>query len=838
MRNLEILNQLNLLSVFQKQFLALCRVNLFIAKPILGIMNTMRYVILLLSLSLFLFSCGKNEGNAPSPGSGGGGGDTAPGDLVITNPITLSKVSNADLTIAGNCLSGATVFLAGGDTQNMTCVASSFSFTVSKSVGGTYFFNLYQSNSVGTSSTVTVSWLYDITAPAAIAITSPLSNPYTSGDGSISISGTCENGTTVNITGDHTASTTCAANAFVFTGITKGVDASYVFSLTQVDAATNTSSATSFTWIRDSSIPATPTISNFSDNPHYTKISPLNVQGVCVSGNTVTIVEGGVTLASGVCGGGNTYSLDVSKPGDGTYSLAVYQTDAVSLNDSAFRDFTWVYDTLAPAAPTIANPSTSPVTSSGSLIISGNCELNATVTLSGDDSQTQICSAGSYSFTISESVDGTYNYSLSQTDLATNTSASVSQQWIRDSGSLPVPVITTPSSDPFISNSTNLILSGTCQTGLTVQLSGVGASDVLSPAGSLTTTCASSSFSYTINKADGTYNLSVNQTNGVSTSESDTQVWTKDTIEPNTSITTSPPATNVSSTASFVFSADETSTLQCSLDGAAYSTCTSPLTYTNMTNGSHTLNIRATDTAGNVESSPASYTWTQSANSTIALYHFDAADPVLDSSNYGGALNNILTDNASSASATGKFNESRAMATAANFMYVADTGSQQAITSYLTLESWVNLTALPATYAPIVSKITTASSLASFEYGFRKQGAKYYMYFRGSLNGTSYTEVRSTSLSGAEQTALTSGYAHAAATFNLGTVKFYFNGAAKGTGTIGTVGSATLANSLSVMRIGYNGTQSLNGTVDEVRVSQIVRYNTGFTPSASAFTAD
>lgn len=809
--------------------------------PILDIMNTMRYVILLLSLSLFLFSCGKSDGNAPSPdsgGGGGGGGTTAPGDLVITNPAILSKVSNADLTIAGTCLSGATVYVIGDDTQNMTCVASSFNFTINKSVGGNYFFNLYQSNAAGTSAIVTVSWLYDITAPAAITLTSPLSNPYTSGDGSISISGSCENGTTVNITGDHTASTTCAANSFVFTGIVKGVDASYVFSLTQVDLATNSSDATSFTWIRDSSIPATPTITNFSDNPHYTNTSPLNVQGVCVSGNTVTITEGGVLLASGACGVSNTYSLNVNKGADASYSLAVYQTDSVSLNDSAFRDFTWVYDTVAPSAPTIANPASDPVTSSGSLIISGNCEQNATVNLTGDDTQSAVCTSGSYSFTISEAIDGTYNYSLTQTDLASNTSAASTQQWIRDSGSLPVPIITSPSADPFISNATNLILSGTCQSGLTVTLSGVGASDVLSPAGSLTTTCAGSAFSFTINKSDGTYNLSVTQTNGVTTSGADTLAWTKDTVQPNTSITTTPPGTNLSSTASFVFSADEASTIQCSLDGAAYTTCTSPLTYTNMANGAHTLNVRATDTAGNVESSPATYTWTQSANNTIALYHFDSGDPLGDSSNYGGALANDLIDNASAVSATGRFNEGRLMATTANFVYVANTTSQQAISSYLTLESWVQLNALPGSYAPIVSKVTTASSLASFEYGFRKQGAKYYLYFRGSLNGTSYSEVRSSSLTNAEVTDLTTQYNHAAVTFNLGTVKFYFNGAAKGTGTIGTVGSAKLAASVSNMRVGYNGTQTLNGTVDEVRISQIVRYLTTFVPSGSAFTAD
>ena len=106
------------------------------------------------------------------------------------------------------------------------------------------------------------------------------------------------------------------------------------------------------------------------------------------------------------------------------------------------------------------------------------------------------------------------------------------------------------------------------------------------------------------------------------------------------------------------------------------------------------------------------------------------------------------------------------------------------------------------------------------------------------MNGTSYTEVRSSSLSGADTTALTAGFAHVAVTWNLGTVKFYFNGVAKGTGTIGTVGSARITASANDMRLGYNGTQTLNGHLDEVRLSQMVRYNSAFTPPAAAYTAD
>ena len=787
---------------------------------------------------LFSFGCGKSGGNAPSnenpPPSG------PPAAVVVTNPMTLSKISNTALTIAGTCESGATVYLTGSDTQNQTCVASSYNFTVTKTSDGVYGFTLYQTNTLGTSTSVSVTWTYDTSAPAKITLTSPLSNPYTSGDGTISVAGTCETGATVNMTGDHTAASTCVAGTFTITGITKGANGSYVFNLTQTDLATNVSQNLVFTWVRDTSIPATPTITNHVTNPIYTNTSPLTLAGACISGHTVFIAEGGAVLTSGLCAVSNTYSLNVAKGANGQYTLSVYQNDPVSGNDSASLDVIWVYDSAAPAAPVITTPAASPVTASGSITIAGTCELNATVNLGGDDVQSTICSSGSFNFSVSEAVDGTYNYTVTQTDLANNTSAADNQQWIRDSGALPLPTIDVPSADPYISNQTPISLSGTCQSGLTVTLSGVAPGDVTSPANSLTQTCVNASYTYIISAADGSYTLSVLQTNGITNSGSVTRSWTKDTVAPNTTITSSPAATNYSTTAEFTFTSSEAnSTFECSLNSAPYTSCTTPLIYTDLANGAYTLNVRASDQANNVDASPATYSWTQDANNTIALWHFDSTSPLADSSNYSGGAKNDLTDNASANDATGKFAEARSMLTTANYVFVANTSSQQAISSFLTLEAQVQFNALPGNggYAPIVSKIN--GGLASFEYGLRRQGGgKYFLYFRGSTNGTSFTEVRSTSLTGAEETAMTSAFNHLAVTWNLGTVKFFINGVAKGTATIGTVGTAKLAASNAQLRVGYNGTSSVNASVDEVRISQKVRWNGGFTPPASAYTAD
>jgi hypothetical protein len=79
---------------------------------------------------------------------------------------------------------------------------------------------------------------------------------------------------------------------------------------------------------------------------------------------------------------------------------------------------------------------------------------------------------------------------------------------------------------------------------------------------------------------------------------------------PDTTLTATPLASSTSSTANFTFICGETATFEASLDSGAYVSVTSPATYTNLSDGSHTFNVRATDSAGNIDPSPASYSWT------------------------------------------------------------------------------------------------------------------------------------------------------------------------------------------------------------------------------------
>jgi hypothetical protein len=83
-----------------------------------------------------------------------------------------------------------------------------------------------------------------------------------------------------------------------------------------------------------------------------------------------------------------------------------------------------------------------------------------------------------------------------------------------------------------------------------------------------------------------------------------------DTTPPESTIDSGPSGTITVDSASFAFSSSEAgSAFECSLDGAAYSACTSPESYTNLSGGSHTFSVRAKDGAGNVDPTPASTTF-------------------------------------------------------------------------------------------------------------------------------------------------------------------------------------------------------------------------------------
>jgi polygalacturonase len=67
--------------------------------------------------------------------------------------------------------------------------------------------------------------------------------------------------------------------------------------------------------------------------------------------------------------------------------------------------------------------------------------------------------------------------------------------------------------------------------------------------------------------------------------------------------------------ATFAYSSEDGSTFECSLDGSAFEPCSSPQSYADLSEGSHSdgshiFSVRATDAAGNIDATPATTTFT------------------------------------------------------------------------------------------------------------------------------------------------------------------------------------------------------------------------------------
>lgn len=96
--------------------------------------------------------------------------------------------------------------------------------------------------------------------------------------------------------------------------------------------------------------------------------------------------------------------------------------------------------------------------------------------------------------------------------------------------------------------------------------------------------------------------------------------WRVD-LPPETTITSGPSGPTSATTATFQFSSDDAAaTFQCRLDGGSWSGCSTGHSYTSLSQGEHTFHVRAKDSSGTFDPSPAKRTWkvdTDPPNTTI-----------------------------------------------------------------------------------------------------------------------------------------------------------------------------------------------------------------------------
>jgi hypothetical protein len=275
--------------------------------------------------------------------------------------------------------------------------------------------------------------------------------------------------------------------------------------------------------------------------------------------------------------------------------------------------FDWTVDTTAPVVTIDSfNPSAS---------LTDNTQ--ATAAFSANEMATFQCRldgqpfAGCASpFTVSNLLDGQHTFTVFATDTAGNQSAMKSHAWTVKTKAPTVQITSViPNENPTnVTSRTYTFAASTDASGFVCALDGAAEVPCSSP--------------YTVTAlTDGAHLFSVKAKDSLGhKSQPDTESFTIDTDAPNVIITSALPSqspTNVSSM-NIAFTSDESASFQCSLDGAASANCTSPVSYANLADGTHSFQVTAKDAAGNV-SAPASYGWT--VDTTAPVLSLNSVNP-------------------------------------------------------------------------------------------------------------------------------------------------------------------------------------------------------------------
>ncbi len=813
---------------------------------------------------LYRFSFTETDlaGNTSSATTSSWQRDTAqPVPVSVTAPSVAVYSSNVSLLdISGMCSSDHVVSISSGIAANevaepqgslsQTCKNGGWHFKIEKPNDGVFAikFNQKNPNNNLISGDTNFIWTKDSVAPAKPIVTDPSISPFTSAADVFDVFGKCENDAEVFLTGaGENQKIVCVMSEFSFS-VNRTDDGIYSFIVFQRDAASNQSPSQAIMWNRDTAIPLAPSIISPTISPFYTSQATLILSGSCQGPNYEVNLSGdinpsdvmnpaGSLLAS--CQSDNTYSFAIKKLQDGTYHFAVSQQNNLTQLESAQQHLTWIKDTVAPSAPSIVKPVGSASTSPSFLTIKGGCEQNATVYLTGADTQQSMCSNFEFLFTVHKDVDGTYQFNVTQGDLAGNVSTASAVNWTRDSSALADIEITSPIAPGiFYSSEDQIIISGICTPFLTVTLSGdVLPSEAIIPDNSLSQVCSSAGFfSFNLKKPIvGSYLLNFSQTNFTGTSGITEFQWTIDKAAPVISLSEKPEAVSLVEDVRFVLSANESLVnFYCSLDDEnSLVACPSTVSFSQLENGSHVFYVFGEDAAGN-KGATLTYSWEQKVFQTLALYHFNnSPGATVDSSLYTtGPLNNALVDSGTSSASLAKFSEGRTMS-ASGTMSAPSSRTLQLASTSMTVEGWFKMTQSPSKNrsAVLLSKSGNTGDLG-WAVKLRRGRSTYQLSLWGSLDGTYQTERRSNSF-----------YINSdvwyffAVTWNKGEVKFFINGNEVGKSSVGSVGSSVLFNSSADLTLG-DALEPFRGVLDEIRLSKSIRYTDSFSIPTQEFNAD
>jgi alpha-tubulin suppressor-like RCC1 family protein len=514
--------------------------------------------------------------------------DTIGPDVFIdAHPTDPSNSSSATFTFHSTDLTASlTCSIDGGPSVPCSSPAN-----YSGLADGSHTFTVTATDGAGNSASASFTWTIDTAGPDVIIDSHP-SDPSNSSSATFTFH-TTDPAATFTCSIDGGAATPCLSGQ-TYTALGDGP---HTFTVTATDLAGNSASA-SFTWTIDTTPPGV-VIDSGPANPSNSSSATFTFHSGDPTATFTCSVDGGPVTP---CVSGQSYSGLT----DGSHTFTVTATDG--LGNSSSASFTWTIDTVGPDVFIDSGPS-NPSNSSSATFTFHSTDPAATFTCSLDGDTPVTCSSG---LSYTGLADGSHTFTVTATDPAGN-SASASFTWTIDTVGPDVFIDSHPS-DPSNSSSATFTFHSTDPAAtLTCSLDGGPATPCASP----------QTFA---GLADGPHTFTVTATDPAGNRASASFTWTIDSVGPDVFIDSGPSNPSNSSSALFAFhSTDASATFTCSIDGGAPVPCSSPASYSGLTDGPHTFTVTATDPAGNAAS--ASFTWTVDTTGPDVFIDSHPSDP-------------------------------------------------------------------------------------------------------------------------------------------------------------------------------------------------------------------
>jgi hypothetical protein len=381
-------------------------------------------------------------------------------------------------------------------------------------------------------------------------------------------------------------------------------DGSHTLSVRARDAGGNAEpTPPSYTWVVDTTAPDT-----------EIDAKPTNPTPISAGSFTFASNETGVTYACklddaawAACGA----SYTTPSLADGPHTLSVRATDPAGNTDATPATYSWTVNTTL--RTTIATHPTDPTDDPTGDFTFTNTQTGVSYQCKLDDGAWAACDS---SYTTPALSDGTHTLSVRATLAGADGGVMVEDPpvtftWTVSTSKLLTTIVTHPA------NPTN---------DTTGDFTFTNERDPVSYQCKLDdgawAACASSYTTPAL--SDGTHTLSVRATVAVTDAGALVEdppvvfTWVVDSTPPDTTIATKPSNPSSDSVGTFTFESNESPvTYACQLDGASWAPCSASYATPALSDGSHTLSVRAIDLAGNVDSTPATYTWTVQSGGVV-----------------------------------------------------------------------------------------------------------------------------------------------------------------------------------------------------------------------------